>query len=71
MSTKDTQRGQQAERDWPAGHPSASDYAGGKVQPKPGLFAEDWPAEHPSRAGANVPSNWRDEPQPEPPAETE
>lgn len=42
------------ERDYPIGHPSASDYKGEKYTPPRAPFAEDFGPDHPARLGANV-----------------
>lgn len=70
--SKDTDRGKVAERDWPTGHPSASDYQGERYTPPEPPFGFDWPEGHPCRLGANVPPNWRgEELAPEPPGQGE
>jgi len=60
--SKDTDRGTVGERDWPTGHPAASDYRGESYTPPDPPFAVDWPKGHPCRDGANVEKNWRHEP---------
>lgn len=42
------------ERDYPIGHPAASDYKGEKYTPPRAPFAEDFPPDHPARLGKNV-----------------
>jgi len=58
--SKDTDRGNKGERDWPTGHPAAPDYKGEAFTPPPPPFASDWPEGHPARGGANVPKSWDD-----------
>ncbi len=43
-----------SERDYPKGHPAASDYAGEPYIPPRAPFTEDWPVGHPARGGKNV-----------------
>jgi hypothetical protein len=52
--TRDTDRGNQGERDWPSGHPSAEDYRGEAYTPPPPPFAQDWPEGHPAHLGRNT-----------------
>lgn len=42
------------ERDYPIGHPAASDYKGERYVPPRAPFAEDFPPDHPARAGKNI-----------------
>jgi hypothetical protein len=42
------------ERDYPVGHPSASDYKGEHYVPPRAPFSEDFPPDHPARAGKNI-----------------
>lgn len=42
------------ERDFPVGHPAASDYKGEPYTPPSAPFGEDFPRGHPARGGANV-----------------
>lgn len=58
---KDTDRGTEGERDWPKGHPAASDYNGEPYSAPPPPFAEDWPVGHPARLGKNNPQPQQDE----------
>lgn len=41
------------ERDYPLGHPAASDYKGEPYTPPIAPHAEDYPHGHPARGGAN------------------
>jgi len=43
-----------AERDYPVGHPAASDYAGERYTPPRAPFAEDFDPGHPARGGKNI-----------------
>jgi hypothetical protein len=43
-----------AERDYPQGHPAASDYKGEKYTPPRAPFAEDFGPDHPARLGKNI-----------------
>lgn len=43
-----------AERDYPVGHPAASDYAGQKYTPPRAPFSEDFAPDHPARGGKNI-----------------
>jgi hypothetical protein len=43
-----------AERDYPVGHPSASDYKGEHYVPPRAPFSEDFPPGHPARDGKNI-----------------
>jgi len=42
-----------SERDYPVGHPAASDYKGEKYIPKRAPFSFDYEEDHPARAGRN------------------
>lgn len=42
------------ERDYPVGHPAASDYKGEAYHPNRAPFEEDYPKGHPARDGKNV-----------------
>lgn len=42
------------ERDYPIGHPAASDYNGEEYNPPRAPFAEDYPETHPAFQGANI-----------------
>jgi hypothetical protein len=42
------------ERDFPVGHPAASDYKGQPYHPNRAPFEEDFPVGHPARGGRNV-----------------
>ena len=42
------------ERDYPLGHPAASDYKGEKYIPPRAPFAEDFGPDHPARLGRNI-----------------
>jgi len=45
------------ERDFPVGHPAASDYSGQPYFPNLAPFGEDFPKGHPARGGLNVDAN--------------
>lgn len=42
------------ERDFPIGHPAASDYNGEPYNPPRAPYGEDFPEGHPARGGANI-----------------
>jgi hypothetical protein len=42
-----------AERDYPVGHPAASDYKGERYIPPRAPFADDFNYDHPARGGKN------------------
>lgn len=42
------------ERDYPVGHPAASDYQGERYTPPRAPYAEDFPPNHPARGGKNI-----------------
>lgn len=42
------------ERDFPVGHPAASDYSGERYTPPRAPHAEDFPPDHPARNGKNI-----------------
>jgi hypothetical protein len=42
------------ERDYPVGHPAASDYKGEPYTPPRAPYAEDFPPGHPARGGKNA-----------------
>lgn len=42
------------ERDYPEGHPAASDYSGEQYTPPRAPHSEDFPPDHPARGGKNV-----------------
>lgn len=46
-----------SERDYPEGHPAASDYKGQKYTPKRAPWSEDFPPDHPARGGKNAHAN--------------
>lgn len=53
------------ERDYPVGHPAASDYAGEEYIPPRAPWSEDFAPDHPARGGANTsaldtPDGYRD-----------
>lgn len=43
-----------AERDYPVGHPAASDYKGEKYTPPRAPFADDFSVDHPAYQGKNI-----------------
>lgn len=43
-----------AERDYPVGHPAASDYKGERYTPPRAPFGEDFGPDHPARGGKNT-----------------
>ena len=43
-----------AERDYPVGHPAASDYKGEKYRPPRAPFADDFNVDHPAYQGKNI-----------------
>jgi hypothetical protein len=43
-----------AERDYPIGHPAASDYKGEKYRPPRAPFADDYNIDHPAYQGRNT-----------------
>ena len=42
------------ERDYPVGHPAASDYKGEKYTPPRAPFTDDFAANHPAHLGRNI-----------------
>ncbi|SRR5579871_752462 len=42
------------ERDYPIGHPAASDYAGEPYNPPRAPYGEDFAEDHPARGGKNI-----------------
>lgn len=42
------------ERDYPVGHPAASDYSGEPYTPPDAPWSSDFPANHPARGGKNT-----------------